>query len=94
MLLLLIKCYPENHSFLHNSSRKNSETLLPKTYKLKKMNKSSEPLQAVARCSFNGMDLDHNGSLDYQDLHLMLRTLGVDDKEISLLVASVDLDKD
>ena len=51
-------------------------------------------MRAVARRLFNSMDLDHNGSLDCHELRLMLRTLGVDDKDISLLVASVDLDKD
>eukprot|EP00581_Thalassiosira_minuscula_P017283 CAMPEP_0183727440 /NCGR_PEP_ID=MMETSP0737-20130205/25705_1 /TAXON_ID=385413 /ORGANISM="Thalassiosira miniscula, Strain CCMP1093" /LENGTH=585 /DNA_ID=CAMNT_0025959089 /DNA_START=93 /DNA_END=1850 /DNA_ORIENTATION=- len=56
--------------------------------------KRAEPLKAAARRMFNSMDLDHNGSLDCYELRVLLRKLGVDEKEISLLVASVDLDKD
>ncbi|KAL9182810.1 hypothetical protein ACHAXT_004089 [Thalassiosira profunda] len=56
--------------------------------------KMSEPFKAAARRLFNSMDLDGNGSLDCHELRLLLRKLGVDEAEISLLVASVDLDKD
>jgi len=54
----------------------------------------SETFRAAARRLFNSMDLDHNGSLDCHELRLLLRKLGVDEKEISFLIASVDLDKD
>ena len=43
---------------------------------------------------FNSMDIDHNGSLDAYELRLLLRKLSVDEKDISMLMASVDLDKD
>ena len=56
--------------------------------------KMSEPFKAAARRLFNSMDLDGNGSLDCHELRLLLRKLGVDEAEISLLEASVDLDKD
>jgi len=54
----------------------------------------SESFRASVRRLFNSMDLDHNGSLDCHELRILLRKLGIDDKEISLLVASVDLDHD
>lgn len=57
-------------------------------------NKMSEQFKAATRRLFTTMDLDNNGSLDCYELRLLLRKLGVDENEISLLVASVDLDKD
>ncbi|KAL7534265.1 hypothetical protein ACHAXR_005763, partial [Thalassiosira sp. AJA248-18] len=57
-------------------------------------NTMSESFRASARRLFNSMDLDHNGSLDCYELRLLLRKLGVDEREIPLLVASIDLDKD
>lgn len=54
----------------------------------------TEPLRVAARRLFNSMDLDNNGSLDCHELRLLLRKLGVDEKEISLLVASIDIDHD
>lgn len=59
-----------------------------------KGNMSEESFRAAVRRLFNSMDLDHNGSLDCHELRLLLRKLGVDEEEISLLVASVDIDKD
>ena len=49
---------------------------------------------AAARRLFNSIDLDNNGSLDCHELRLLMRKLGVDENEISLLVASVDLNHD
>ncbi|KAL7544209.1 hypothetical protein ACHAWF_007593 [Thalassiosira exigua] len=56
--------------------------------------KMSVAFDIAVRRLFNSMDLDHNGSLDCHELRVLLRNLGVDEKEISFLVASVDLNHD
>jgi len=53
-----------------------------------------DSLRANLRRLFATLDLDGNGSLDCHELRLLLRRLGVEEKEISLLVASVDTNKD
>ena len=53
-----------------------------------------DSLRAALRRLFATLDLDGNGSLDCHELRLLLRRLGVEEKEISLLVASVDTNKD
>lgn len=53
-----------------------------------------DSLRANLRRLFATLDLDGNGSLDCYELRLLLRRLGVEENEISLLVASVDENKD
>jgi len=74
--------------------QKKFRNIIAKELQTDDKNQRSEPLRAAARRLFNSMDLDQNGSLDCHELRLVLRKLGVEEKEISLLVASVDLNQD
>lgn len=42
---------------------------------------------------FHAMDLDGNGVLDPHEIRIVLRSVGVDEKDISEIVASIDLDR-
>ena len=68
--------------------------ILEKELQTESTDKMSPTFRVAARRLFNSMDLDHNGSLDCHELRMVLRKLGVNEKEISLLVASVDVNKD
>jgi len=68
--------------------------ILEKELQTESTDKMSPTFRVAARRLFNSMDLDHNRSLDCRELRLVLRKLGVNEKEISFLVASVDVNKD
>lgn len=42
---------------------------------------------------FHAIDLDDNGVLDAHEIRVVLRSVGVDDNDISQIVASIDLDR-
>mmetsp|Transcript_955 Transcript_955/g.1981 ORF Transcript_955/g.1981 Transcript_955/m.1981 type:complete len:94 (-) Transcript_955:172-453(-) len=61
---------------------------------LSRKHTQTESLHAAARRLFVSMDLDDSGTLDCHELRMLLRSLGVNEKEISMLIASVDNDRD
>jgi len=69
-------------------------TIMGKQLELQQKGRMTLSWRAAARRLFASMDLDHNGTLDCHELRTLLRKLGVEEKEISFLVASVDLNKD
>lgn len=69
-------------------------TIMRKQLELQQKGKMTLSWRAAARRLFASMDLDHNGTLDCYELRTLLRKLGVEEKDISFLVASVDLNKD
>ena len=69
-------------------------TIMGKQLELQQKGRMTISWRAAARRLFASMDLDHNGTLDCHELRTLLRRLGVDEHEISFLVASVDLNKD
>lgn len=69
-------------------------TIMRKQLELQQKGRMTLSWRAAARRLFASMDLDHNGTLDCHELRTLLRKLGVEEKDISFLVASVDLNKD
>mmetsp|Transcript_4049 Transcript_4049/g.8532 ORF Transcript_4049/g.8532 Transcript_4049/m.8532 type:complete len:372 (-) Transcript_4049:47-1162(-) len=69
-------------------------TIMRKQLELQQKGKMTLSWRAAARRLFASMDLDHNGTLDCYELRTLMRKLGVEEKDISFLVASVDLNKD
>lgn len=69
-------------------------TIMSKQLELQQKGRITLSWRAAARRLFTSMDLDQNGTLDCHELRTLLRKLGVEEKEISLLVASVDSNKD
>lgn len=69
-------------------------TIMGEQLELQQKGRMTISWRAAARRLFASMDLDHNGSLDCHELRTLLRRLGVDERDISFLVASVDLNKD
>jgi len=69
-------------------------TIMGEQLELQQKGRMTISWRAAARRLFASMDLDHNGALDCHELRTLLRRLGVDERDISFLVASVDLNKD
>jgi len=69
-------------------------TIMREQLELQQKGRMTLSWRAAARRLFASMDLDHNGTLDCHELRTLLRKLGVQEKDISFLVASVDLNKD
>lgn len=69
-------------------------TIMREQLELQQKGRMTLSWRAAARRLFTSMDLDHNGTLDCHELRTLLRKLGVEEKDISFLVASVDLNKD
>ncbi|KAL3803823.1 hypothetical protein HJC23_003985 [Cyclotella cryptica] len=69
-------------------------SIIAKEIKRKQKDEKDHSLQAAAHRMFLAMDLDNNGVVDCYEMRELLRNLGVEEEEIPLLFASVDVDKD